>query len=102
MAGAYQKFKKKYVLNFNRSAQEIQQAEVMELLAGFITDETRVTTGVGNHQMLAAQYLTMFKPKSFLTAGGFGPMGFSYPHPSGHIMPTPQVRSWQLMVTAAF
>ncbi|WP_035274489.1 thiamine pyrophosphate-binding protein [Desulfogranum japonicum] len=85
--------KKKYVLNFNRSAQEIQQAEVMELLAGFITDETRVTTGVGNHQMLAAQYLTMFKPKSFLTAGGFGPMGFSLPASIGayHANPSSKI-----------
>ena len=85
--------KKKYVLNFNRAARDIQQAEVMEMLSGFITDETKVTTGVGNHQMLAAQYLTMFKPKSFLTAGGFGPMGFSLPAAIGayHANPSSKI-----------
>ncbi len=82
--------KQKYPLNYNRQAEAIQQAEVMDHLAGFITDETKVTTGVGNHQMLAAQYLTMFKPKSFLTAGGFGPMGFSLPSAIGAYYADPQ------------
>lgn len=71
--------KKEFKLNFNRGAKDIQQAEVMEMLSGYITENTKVTTGVGNHQMLAAQYLTTLRPKSFLTAGGFGPMGFSLP-----------------------
>ncbi|WP_035247710.1 thiamine pyrophosphate-binding protein [Desulfogranum mediterraneum] len=81
--GAWQaqakQLKQGHPLDYNRKAEEIQQAEVMEQLAGLITANTKVTTGVGNHQMLAAQHLTMFKPKSFLTAGGFGPMGYALP-----------------------
>ncbi len=71
--------KAEYPLNFNRFSGPIQQAEVIEQLSRLIDENTKITTGVGNHQMLAAQYLTMLKPKSFLTAGGFGPMGFSLP-----------------------
>ncbi len=71
--------KEKYPLDFNRTAAHIQQAEVMELLSHHITKDTKITTGVGNHQMLAAQYLTTPSPKSFLTPGGFGPMGFALP-----------------------
>jgi acetolactate synthase-1/2/3 large subunit len=66
-------------LNFNRGAKEIQQAEVMELLSGHITEKTKITTGVGNHQMFAAQHLLTLTPKSFITSGGYGTMGFSLP-----------------------
>ena len=75
--------KNEYKLNFNRTAAAIQQAEVMEMLSGYITENTKITTGVGNHQMLAAQHLITRSPKSFLTAGGFGPMGFSLPSAIG-------------------
>jgi len=66
-------------LNFDREKPAIQQAEVMEFLSGMLTENTKVTTGVGNHQMFAAQYLTSLKPKSFLTSGGYGTMGFALP-----------------------
>ena len=57
----------------------IQQAEVIDLLSELLPEDMRITTGVGNHQMLAAQYLKIKKPKSFLTSGGFGTMGFALP-----------------------
>jgi acetolactate synthase-1/2/3 large subunit len=75
--------KKRFPLNFNRTAQAIQQAEVMEILAGHITDNMKITTGVGNHQMLAAQHLSTKSPKSFITSGGFGTMGFALPSAVG-------------------
>jgi acetolactate synthase-1/2/3 large subunit len=71
--------KEKYKLNFNREAEKISQAEVMELLSGHITENCKITTGVGNHQMFAAQYLISPSPKSFITSGGYGTMGFSLP-----------------------
>jgi acetolactate synthase-1/2/3 large subunit len=49
------------------------------MLSKMIDENTIVTTGVGNHQLLAAQYLPMTKPKSFLTSGSFGTMGFGMP-----------------------
>jgi acetolactate synthase-1/2/3 large subunit len=75
--------KKRFPLNFNRKAQVIQQAEVMELLASHITHKMKITTGVGNHQMLAAQHLTTFSQKSFITSGGYGTMGFGLPSAIG-------------------
>jgi len=71
--------KTEYRLNFNREAKDIQQAEVMELLSRHVTENTKITTGVGNHQMLAAQHLITLTPKSFITSGGYGTMGFSLP-----------------------
>lgn len=75
--------KRRFPLNFNRKAKEIQSAEVMELLSQNITEKTKITTGVGNHQMLAAQWLKTARPKSFMTSGAFGTMGFSMPSSIG-------------------
>jgi len=71
--------KQKHPLNFDRETPDIQQAEVMEYLSGMLTENTKVTTGVGNHQMFAAQHLISLKPKTFLTSGGYGTMGFALP-----------------------
>jgi acetolactate synthase-1/2/3 large subunit len=71
--------KRAFQLNYKRKAEAIQQAEVMDLLSDLLTEQTKITTGVGNHQMLAAQYLKILQPKSFFTASGFGTMGFALP-----------------------
>jgi len=71
--------KRSFQLNHDRNAENIQQAEVMRLLSNLLTEQTKITTGVGNHQMLAAQYLKILQPKSFFTASGFGTMGFALP-----------------------
>lgn len=73
------KLKRTWPLNYRRDGECIHQAEVMDLLSKMIDENTIVTTGVGNHQLLAAQYLRMSKPKSFLTSGSFGTMGFGMP-----------------------
>jgi acetolactate synthase-1/2/3 large subunit len=71
--------KKSWPLNFNQDSDKIQQAAVLARLNQLIDSNVIVTTGVGNHQLLAAQYLQMKKPKSFLTSGSFGTMGFGMP-----------------------
>ncbi|MEE4164542.1 MAG: thiamine pyrophosphate-binding protein [Desulfocapsaceae bacterium] len=83
------RLKKDNPLNFDRQAKDIQQAEVMELLSGHITRDTKITTGVGNHQMFAAQYLLTLTPKSFITSGGYGTMGFSLPTAIGAQLANP-------------
>ncbi|MBI3410374.1 MAG: biosynthetic-type acetolactate synthase large subunit [Planctomycetes bacterium] len=42
-------------------------------------DDTIVTTGVGQHQMWAAQYFHFNSPRRWLTSGGLGTMGFGLP-----------------------
>jgi acetolactate synthase-1/2/3 large subunit len=42
-------------------------------------DKTIVTTGVGQHQMWAAQYYHFNSPRNWITSGGLGSMGFGLP-----------------------
>lgn len=45
--------------------------------------EVIVTTGVGQHQMWAAQHFLWTKPRTFITSGGLGTMGFGLPSAIG-------------------
>jgi acetolactate synthase-1/2/3 large subunit len=42
-------------------------------------EATIITTGVGQHQMWAAQYYHFNRPRTWLTSGGLGAMGFGLP-----------------------
>ena len=46
-------------------------------------DDTIITTGVGQHQMWAAQYFPFAQPRHWVTSGGLGSMGFGLPSAMG-------------------
>ncbi|MFQ5664971.1 MAG: biosynthetic-type acetolactate synthase large subunit [Candidatus Binatia bacterium] len=73
------KLKRRHALNYNRSSTLIQAEEVLQTLNEITGGEAIVTTGVGQHQMWAAQYLDFVHPRSFLTSGSMGTMGFGLP-----------------------
>ena len=50
--------------------------EVLEALEKALPEEHIITTEVGQNQMWAAQFLKDIKPRSFLTSGGLGTMGY--------------------------
>jgi acetolactate synthase-1/2/3 large subunit len=50
---------------------------LQELTAG--RSDVIWTTGVGQHQMWAMQYLQCDRPRSFITSGGLGTMGYGIP-----------------------
>ncbi len=64
----------------------------MELLSDRLTENTKITTGVGNHQMFAAQHLITLKPKCFITSGGYGTMGFAVPTAIGTHYANPEAK----------
>jgi len=50
--------------------------DVIEKVMEFTHDDTVVATDVGQHQMWVAQYYRFKKPRTYLTSGGLGTMGF--------------------------
>jgi acetolactate synthase-1/2/3 large subunit len=53
--------------------------EALRDLAATRTEDVVWTTGVGQHQMWAMQYIQCEKPRSFITSGGLGTMGYGVP-----------------------
>jgi acetolactate synthase-1/2/3 large subunit len=53
--------------------------EALRDLAGDHDRDVVWTTGVGQHQMWAMQYLVCDRPRSFITSGGLGTMGYGLP-----------------------
>ena len=49
---------------------------VMDVINDVRKSDSPVATDVGQHQMWAAQYLKFSKPRTFITSGGLGTMGF--------------------------
>lgn len=61
---------------------EIRPQQILEELyeqTKHRSEDLIVTTGVGQHQMWAAQYIRWRHPRSFITSGGAGTMGFGVP-----------------------
>lgn len=71
--------KAEHALNYNRTSELIQAEEVLTVLKEITRGEAIVTTGVGQHQMWSAQYLDFVHPRSFITSGSMGTMGFGLP-----------------------
>ncbi|HEY4095861.1 MAG TPA: biosynthetic-type acetolactate synthase large subunit, partial [Baekduia sp.] len=58
----------------------LKPQQVLQRVAAAVGDRDVVwTTGVGQHQMWAMQYLPTDHPRSFVTSGGHGTMGFGLP-----------------------
>ena len=60
------------------------------------------TTDVGQHQMWALQYLAHQKPRSFLTSGGLGTMGFGYGAALGAVLAMPTKRVFHISGDGSF
>ncbi|AEI39328.1 biosynthetic-type acetolactate synthase large subunit [Paenibacillus mucilaginosus] len=75
--------KAKYPLTYKDSDTELKPQYVIEMLHETTNGEAIVTTDVGQHQMWAAQYYKFNKPRSWITSGGLGTMGFGFPSAIG-------------------
>ncbi len=71
--------KKEYCLNYDRNSDLIQPYAVIEEINKHTKGEAIISTGVGQHQMWAAQYFDFREPRLWLTSGSMGTMGFGLP-----------------------
>jgi acetolactate synthase I/II/III large subunit len=69
----------KYAMNYDRGSESIQPYYVIEEINRLTGGEAIITTGVGQHQMWAAQYFDFRSPRLWLTSGSMGTMGFGLP-----------------------
>jgi acetolactate synthase-1/2/3 large subunit len=71
--------KKTYAMNYDRGSKLIQPYAVIEELNKHTKGGAIIATGVGQHQMWAAQYFDFRQPRLWLTSGSMGTMGFGLP-----------------------
>ncbi len=71
--------KKQYGLNYDRDSDLIQPYAVIEAINDITGGKAIISTGVGQHQMWAAQYFDFQQPRLWLTSGSMGTMGFGLP-----------------------
>ena len=66
-------------LRFDRTSDTIKPQYVVEQLYALTAGRAIVTTEVGQNQMWAAQFYIFDEPRTFLTSGGLGTMGYGFP-----------------------
>jgi len=71
--------KETYGLNYDRDSDLIQPNAVIEAINNITGGDAIISTGVGQHQMWAAQYFDFKYPRLWLTSGSMGTMGFGLP-----------------------
>ncbi len=73
-----QHWKKEYPLDYRKEGMRPQAVirEIAEVTAG---RPVRITTEVGQNQMWTAQYFPFTRPRSFISSGGLGTMGYGFP-----------------------
>ncbi len=71
-------WKKDHPFTYQESPHILPQ-EAIQVLYEETRGEAIITTGVGQHQMWAAQYYRFKEPRTYLSSLGLGTMGFGYP-----------------------
>jgi len=72
-------WKKKFPFTYDANAKGIKPQYVIEELCRQTSGQAVITTGVGQHQMWAAQFYRFVRPRQFITSGGLGTMGYGLP-----------------------
>ena len=72
-------WKAQYPLTYQHSETTIKPQYVVEQISELTRGEAIVTTGVGQHQMWSSLFYTFRNPRSFVTSGGLGTMGYGFP-----------------------
>jgi acetolactate synthase I/II/III large subunit len=77
--GALGELRRAHAMNYDRGSELVQPHYVIEEINRHTRGEAIIATGVGQHQMWAAQMFDFREPRLWLTSGSMGTMGFGLP-----------------------
>ncbi len=66
-------------MDYQQKGEVIKPQYVIEKIYELTKGDAIITTEVGQNQMWTAQYYHFTKPRTFLTSGGLGTMGYGLP-----------------------
>lgn len=87
-------WKKEYPFMYDKQDGVIMPQRVIEALYEVTKGEAICTADVGQHQMWLAQYYGFNHPRSHLSSGGLGAMGFGFPAAVGAAVAQPDRQVW--------
>ena len=76
-------WKAKHPIGYKQSSTVIKPQFVIQKLRELSDDDAIISTDVGQHQMWTAQFFQFLKPRTLLTSGGLGTMGYGLPAAMG-------------------
>lgn len=74
-----EQWKQEYPLHYTQDGENVKPQHVIEQIYEVTRGEAIITTEVGQNQMWAAQYYKFSQPRTMVTSGGLGTMGFGLP-----------------------
>lgn len=80
---------KKTVPHFDRSSSTLKPQDVIRLIDERTQGDAIIATDVGQHQIWTAHHYAFQQPRSFITSGGLGTMGFGFPAAIGAAIADP-------------
>ena len=83
-------------------ADKLLPSEIIESLYQLTEGKAIITAGVGQHQMWAAQYYKYSKPRTFISSGGLGTMGYGFPAAIGAKLANPDRDVFALVGDGSF
>jgi len=79
-----------------RDIKGMTQANLVTMLSKFIERKDIVVTGVGQHQMFGEHFLTLTEPRTWVTSGGAGTMGYGFPASLGVKLAAPKAEVYDI------
>lgn len=90
-AVAEQKKQRAAKLDFKDASEYVNPKYLLSILSEILPDDAVVATEVGQNQIWTANHFQVKKPKTFITSGGLGTMGYGLPSAVGAKLGKPQV-----------
>ena len=73
----------KHPMSYNQTGDKILTTYVIDTLSKLTDDDAIIVSDVGQHQMWVAQFYKFNYPRTHITSGGLGTMGFGFPAAMG-------------------
>jgi acetolactate synthase I/II/III large subunit len=83
-------WKERYPFQYKDRPGEILPQQVIDQISRITDGNAIICTGVGQHQMWAAQFYRWRRPRQMITSGGLGTMGYGFPAALGAAIGSPE------------
>ena len=100
--GRLEDWRQEHPSTYIRDCEELIPQYVIRSISEVTDGDAIIVTGVGQHQMWAAQHFCYKKPNSLISSGGLGTMGFDLPAAIGAKIACPEETVWSISGDGSF